>query len=96
MSQAVCPYCQARDRQVCAGHNASGTQRMKCQHCQRRYTPQPLSERYAKGLRDEAVRLYLDGMSFRAVARKLQVNHQSVINWVNEYAQRLPRKWRNR
>jgi transposase-like protein len=69
---------------------------MKCQRCLRRYTPLPLPERYPELLRSEAVHLYLSGQSFRAVARKLGVNHQSVINWVNEYARQLPRKWRNR
>ena len=96
MNQSVCPHCQASDKQVRAGYNASGTQRMKCQHCQRRYTPQPLPDRYPKALRSEAVQMYLGGMSFRAVARHLGVNHQSVINWVKEYAQQLPRKWRKR
>jgi transposase-like protein len=92
----MCPYCHTENDQVCAGRNLSGTQRMKCQRCRRRYTPQPLPERYPEALRNEAVQLYLSGLSFRAVARQLRVNHQSVINWVNEYAQHLPRKWRNR
>ncbi len=96
MAQLTCPYCQSTDEQVRAGRNASGTQRMKCQHCQRRYTPLPKPDRYPAALRQEAVQLYLSGMSFRSVARRLRVNHQSVINWVNEYAQQLPRKWRKR
>ena len=93
---AGCPYCRSEEDQVRAGRNFSGTQRMKCQRCQRRYTPLPMPERYPETLRSEAVHLYLSGLSFRTVARKLGVNHQSVINWVNEYAQKLPRKWRNR
>ena len=92
----TCPYCHSKQGQVRAGQNLSGTQRMKCQRCQRRYTPQPSPERYPESLRSEAVHLYLSGLSFRAVARRLEVHHQSVINWVNEYARQLPRKWRNR
>jgi transposase-like protein len=91
-----CPYCQAEDAQVRAGRNLSGTQRLKCQHCRRRYTPQPLPDRYPAALRLDAVRLYLSGLSFRAVGRRMNVNHQSIINWVNTYAQALPRKWRKR
>jgi transposase-like protein len=34
--------------------------------------------------------MYVDGMNLRRVARHLGVNHQSVANWVNAYAARLP------
>ena len=34
--------------------------------------------------------MYADGMNFRRIARQLGVNHQTVINWVNAYADSLP------
>ncbi len=34
-------------------------------------------------LRQQAVRMYVDGMNFRRIARHLTVNHQTVINWIN-------------
>ena len=34
--------------------------------------------------------MYADGMNFRRIARHLGVNHQTVINWVNAYADQLP------
>jgi insertion element IS1 protein InsB len=43
-------------------------------------------------LRTQAVQLYLEGMSFRAIGRRLGVHHQTVINWVNAYARSLPRR----
>jgi transposase-like protein len=46
-----------------------------------------LPDRYPAALRLDAVRLYLSGLSFRAVGRRMNVNHQSIINWVNTYAQ---------
>ncbi len=86
-----CPYCETEDRQVKAGLNASGSQRLKCMCCGKKYTPEPKPNHYSDSIRAEAVRLYLSGLSFRAVSSKLSVNHQSVINWVNEYAMQLPR-----
>jgi transposase-like protein len=86
-----CPYCGTEGRQVKAGLNASGSQRLKCMDCGKKYTPKPKANRYSDSIRAEAVRLYLSGLSFRAVSSKLSVNHQSVINWVNEYAMQLPR-----
>ncbi len=85
-----CPYCQATDRQVKAGRTEVGSQRYKCQQCGRRYTPQPKEHGYPDSLRQQAVRLYVDGMNFRRIGRQLGVHHQSVINWINAYVAQLP------
>ena len=85
-----CPYCHATEQQVKAGKNPSGSQRWKCQHCQRRYTPEPNDNGYPQGLRRQAVKLYVDGMNYRRIARHLQVDHKSIINWVKAYTDQLP------
>jgi transposase-like protein len=85
-----CPYCQATSRQVKAGRTGSGSQRYKGQHCQRRYAPQPKEQGYPDSVRQQAVRLYGDGMNFRRIARQLGVNHQTVINWINAHVAPLP------
>jgi len=36
------------------------------------------------------VRLYVDGMNLRRIARTLHVNPQSVANWVKAHAAQLP------
>jgi transposase-like protein len=41
-------------------------------------------------VRLKAIQLYLEGNSFRSIDRLLQVNHQSVANWVKVYSERLP------
>lgn len=73
-----------------AGYNKSGSQRYQCQACQRKYTPEPNEAGYPQAVRDQAVRMYVDGMNFRRIARTLGVNHQSVINWVNAHVAGLP------
>ena len=88
MSQ--CPYCQRIDQQVKAGHNASGSQRYRCQVCRRKYTPEPNPRGYDESVRRQAIQLYVDGIVFRRIGRILGVAHRSVINWVNAYAARLP------
>jgi len=87
MSQ--CPYCQSCDKQVKAGKNASGSQRYQCQQCQRRYTPEP-SQQYDAALRQQAVKLSVDGLSYRRIARHLGVDHHTVMNWVNAHTDQLP------
>ena len=39
-----------------------------------------------------ALKLYLEGNNFRRIGRLLGVNHQSVVNWINTYHDRLPEK----
>ena len=45
---------------------------------------------YSQELRAQAIKMHLEGMSFRAVGRALSVNFQSVINWFNAAHDQLP------
>ena len=85
-----CPYCEATENQVKAGKNKSGSQRMKCQVCGRRYTPHPTEHGYPESLRQQALKLYVDGSNFRRIARHLGVHHKTVMLWVNAHAEHLP------
>jgi len=85
-----CPKCDQTDRQVKAGQTGSGSQRYQCRHCGHRYTPEPKAQGYSDEIRLRAVQLYLDGGNLRRVARQLEVNHQSVANWVNAHVAQLP------
>ena len=45
---------------------------------------------YAATLKQQAMQLYLEGMSLRAIGRLLHIHHQTVTNWINAEAARLP------
>jgi transposase-like protein len=45
---------------------------------------------YGDEVRLQAVRLYVDGLNLRRIARHLGVSPQSVANWVKAHAARLP------
>lgn len=85
-----CPYCQATDKQVKAGINPSRSQLWQCQMFQRRYTPKPVEHGYPDSVRQQAVKLYVDGMNYRRIARHLGVDHKSVIN---AHTAQLPPPW---
>jgi transposase-like protein len=85
-----CPYCHASDGQIKAGKHASGSQRYQCRACGRKYAPAPTPQGYAAAVRHQAVRLYVDGLGLRQIARQLGVVHQSVANWVTAHSARLP------
>src|SRR5687767_9913772 len=85
-----CPHCQRSEQQVKVGYNPSGSQRYLCRACRRKYTPEPTARGYSEAVRQEALRLYVDGMNQRRIARTLAVSHQTVANWIKAYAERLP------
>ncbi len=85
-----CPKCHATERQVKNGKHASGSQRWQCQVCGREYTLEPKAHGYAQPMREQAIKLYVDGMNYRRIARQIGVSYQSVINWCNTYSASLP------
>jgi len=85
-----CPYCQTNEGQVKAGLNKSGSQRYRCQKCQRRYTPEPKTHGYSPDIRQQALQNYVDGVNLRRNGRVLGIDHHTVINWVNAYTNGLP------
>ena len=86
----TCPHCHEATRQVKIGRTKAGSQRYQCQHCQRKYTPAPKEQGYPDSVRQQALRLYVDGMNLRRIARQLGVVHQTVANWVKAHAATLP------
>ena len=85
-----CPYCQETTHQNRAGKTAAGSQRYRCLHCDRRYTPDPKPQGYPASLRKRAAEMYVDGGNFRRIARHLKVNHRTVALWITEHVEALP------
>jgi transposase-like protein len=85
-----CPNCEATTRQNKAGKTEAGSQRYRCMHCQRKYTPEPKPQGYSDKVRQRALELYVDGGNFRRIARHLKVSHRTVSLWVTAHAETLP------
>ncbi len=81
-----CPKCEQARYQVKDGFTSSGSQRI----CGARYTPVAKPLGYAAHRREQAIKMYVDGLNFRRIARLLGVHHQTVINWVNAAADHMP------
>jgi len=84
-----CPYCQAEANQMKAGLTESGSQRYKCGKCNRRYTPEPKEHGYPNEMRQQAVKLYADGVNYRRIGRILGVDHVTVMLWVKAHSDQL-------
>ncbi|WP_420627217.1 helix-turn-helix domain-containing protein [Candidatus Leptofilum sp.] len=85
-----CPHCHRTDSQVRNGKTVAGSQVFKCKACNRKYVPQPQPNGHPIAIRQQAIRLVLDGNSQRQAARHLGVAPQSVANWLKAYADKLP------
>src|SRR5512134_1963869 len=85
-----CPYCEEITRQVKSGRTEAGSQRMKCQHCQRRYTPNAKEQGYPETLRQQAVKMAVDGVNYRRIGRLLGIDHKTVMLWVRVHSASLP------
>ena len=72
------------------GKNDSGSQRWKCRHCGRKYTPEPREHGYPDSLRQLAVKMSVDGINYRRIGRLLEGNHKTVMHWVKAGADQLP------
>ena|SRR6266508_191062 len=64
---------------------------LRCGECNRVYTLKPSQHGYAEEMRWLAIRMYVEGSSYRSIGRVLKVNPQSVANWVNAYTAKLPK-----
>lgn len=87
--EVSCSRCGAAKRQTKFGRTRFGSQRYKCGACGRIYTPAPKAQGHAGEVRQQAVRLSLEGLSQRKVARLLGVSQQSIGNWLNLAQARL-------
>jgi len=86
----TCPHCQETTRQNKAGRTNAGSQRYRCMHCNRKYTPEPKQQGYPDSMRKRAAEMYVDGGNLRRIARHLKVAPRTVALWVTDLAKALP------
>ena len=85
-----CPHCGNSLQQYKNGKTQAGSQRYRCYGCQHSYTPQKKQQGYSGQIRRKAIQQYVDGANLRRIGRQLGLHHQTVANWVKEYAEKLP------
>jgi transposase-like protein len=59
-------------------------------HCGCKYTPEPKQHGYPDEVRQQAIRMYVDGMNLRRIGRHLGIHHRTVSLWVQAHAANLP------
>ncbi len=68
-----------------------GKQNYICTHCGRQfidvYSP---PKGYSDEIKVECLKLYVNGMGFRAIERATGVHHTTIIYWVKQIGEQLP------
>ena len=85
-----CPDCKS-ERISKNGKNKQGKQNYVCTECNRQfiidYEPY---KGYSAEFKRECLKMYVNGMGFRAIERVKGVHHTTVITWVKEVGELLP------
>lgn len=84
-----CKNCKRKDKQIKAGKTRAGSQMYKCKHCGKRYTPKPKERCYREEIKKQAMRLYMEGNSGRAVGRMLEISKNTCLYWIKKYAKEI-------
>lgn len=77
-----CSHCQSQESYIRSGKNRSGTLRYRCLCCNHYFTPEPRPKQRYLQLKEQAFKLYLEGVRLRAIARKLHIHHYTVAQLV--------------
>ncbi|MBD2772570.1 IS1 family transposase [Iningainema tapete] len=84
-----CPYCETTE--IRKNGKRRGKQNYICTHCGRQfidvYNP---PKGYSDEIKQECLKLYVNGMGFRAIERSTGVHHTTIIYWVKQIGEQLP------
>ena len=87
-----CKRCNDEKNQIKAGKTRSGSQKYKCKVCGKVYTPNPKRRSYSEEVKKQAIKLYMEGNSGRAVGRILGIGKNMCLYWVRKYAKTIKEK----
>ena len=83
-----CPKCQSD--KIRKNGRRRGKQNYHCKICARQFIDQYTQRGYSKEVKETCLKMYVNGLGFRAIERVTGVNHNTVIRWVRKTAMSLP------
>jgi transposase-like protein len=84
-----CPECKSIH--INKNGKKKGKQNYICVDCQRQFLDCYQTQRgYSDELKRECIKMYVNGMGFRAIARVKGISHVTIINWVKQVGEFLP------
>jgi len=89
-NKKTCPRCGAITKQNKHTKTSCGSQRYLCRICGKAYTPEPLKHAYTEEERTQAIKMYFECKSGRAVGRLLNMSRSNALRWINRRADEIP------
>ena len=83
-----CPNCQSNEIRK-NGHRR-GKQNYHCKKCDRQFIIEYTKRGYPLEVKENCLKMYVNGLGFRAIERITGVNHNTVIRWVRSAAETIP------
>ena len=87
-----CERCKNEKEQIKVGKTKAGSQKYKCKVCGKVYTPKPKERNYSEEIKRQAIKLYMEGNSGRAVGRILGISKNTCLYWIRKYAKKIEEK----
>ena len=87
-----CKACNDEKNQIKAGKTKAGTQKYKCKICGKYYTQESKKRGHSEETKNQAIKLYLEGNSGRAVGRILGIGKNMCLYWIRKYAKNIEPK----
>ena len=87
-----CKVCDDETNQIKAGKTKAGTQKYKCKICGKYYTLENKKRGHSEETKNQAIKLYLEGNSGRAVGRILGIWKNMRLYWLRKYAKEIEPK----
>ena len=77
-----CPTCKST--QIRKNGHRHNKQSYICKSCKRQFIESYATKGYSDTVKEQCLKLYANGMGFRAIERETGVNHNTIINWVRQ------------
>ena len=87
MPDPSCPRCNSSEYKKNGFRR--GKQSYLCKQCGRQFIDNPISSGYHDSIKELCLKMYLNGLGFRAIARIMNICHSTIIEWVKKVAQNL-------
>jgi len=86
-----CPYCQSQKTHKYGRQR--GKQRFKCNLCKRQFVEVLTPLGYKENIKEQCLKMYLNGIGFRAIQRIMGVHHTTIIKWVKELGKKAEKEY---
>jgi transposase-like protein len=77
-----CPNCGSI--QINKNGHCRGKQNYRCKSCGRQFVEARSTKGYSDDAKQICLKMYRDGIGFRAIERATGVSHNTIINWVKQ------------